>query len=242
MKEVIVCSFNVRNKYWIKNWDGEDYPEKLAKFIKEKKIDIIGLQELTKAYEKKLKLYLDDYKIFGKYRYGHNIFLKRINEATSFVTNINIIEHENRYLTRVPFIYKARVPRVMTSLYTGNLFIINVHMEYINNISKKHQLKVLYKYIIKNIDKKIIIMGDFNMTLKNPHFREFINKLKQVNIFLVENKVNTYMKTGKEKILDHIFVSSHFDVIDSYVYTDKKFCNISDHRPIIVKIKEKDSD
>ena len=80
------------------------------------------------------------------------------------------------------------------------------------------------------------------MTLKNPHFKDFINKLKQVNIFLVENKVNTYMKPGKEKILDHIFVSSHFNVIDSYVYTDKNFCNISDHRPIIARIKEKDSD
>ena len=37
MKEVIICSFNVRNKYWIKNWDGESYPEKLAKYIKDKK-------------------------------------------------------------------------------------------------------------------------------------------------------------------------------------------------------------
>ena len=50
MKTFSVASFNLRNHYWDKHWDGENFPQILGDFIETEKIDFLGVQELVRLY------------------------------------------------------------------------------------------------------------------------------------------------------------------------------------------------
>ncbi len=56
--ELSIINFNIQNKVTNKNYDGKDAPKLLANFINEISPDIICVQELTDAYESKLKMFM----------------------------------------------------------------------------------------------------------------------------------------------------------------------------------------
>ena len=53
--ELSIINFNIQNKVIYKNYDGGKNAKTFADFINKQNPDIICLQELTDAYENKLK-------------------------------------------------------------------------------------------------------------------------------------------------------------------------------------------
>lgn len=239
MEKVIVCSFNLKNHYWQKGWDGNNYPQKLANFIKFNQINLLGTQELVKKYSYKLQKELgQNYTISGKYRYKNIPLLDQFNESNSIISKEPITKTKTKYLTTIPILdHLTQMPRIMTSIETEELFMINTHLDYWKQQPQIHQLKVLYQYILANKDKHPIITGDFNMDYSHQHFIEFIKELEKIGIKHLYNQTPTY-KT-KEKIIDHIFISNAYEINDYHVITNNPINEISDHRPIIAKIRKK---
>ena len=243
MKTFTIASFNLRNNYWTRNWDGNEFPKELANFIIKNNIDFLSTQELVFKYSNKLQKYLgNNYSINGKYRYGKTPFISQINEANAIITNQKVLINNTKFLSKIPILdHLTLMPRIMTIIVTKDITIINTHLEYKYKYAQKHQLKILYK-LIKKYSKKHqlpIITGDFNMDLSQKHFLKFIQKLKKIGINYARNNVPTY-KT-KEQILDHIFIPNQYELIEQKVITNQPINKISDHRPIIIKIRKKNT-
>lgn len=239
METITIGSFNLRNHYWDRNWNGDNFPHELAIFIKQNNINFLGTQELVKKYADKLQKELGDkYSINGNYRYGRIPFIDQFNEANAIITDRPVIQTETKHLATIPFLdHLTQMPRIMTSIETPEYFIINTHIEYLTDIAQKHQLKVLYDYIQSHQEKKPIITGDFNMNTSKKHFLEFIDAITKLGIYHIDNNVPTY--TPKEQILDHIFVPNTYEIIDIQTIQEQAVNNISDHRPILAKIRKR---
>ena len=198
--KLIIATFNIQNKYKLKEYSGidsyGDHTKELVDFINDNNIDIIGIQELTSNYKKRLlKLINKKYKIVGKYRFTRffNIFsyTKKYNEANSIITNKKIIKTKTYHLPFFP-----RTPRIATITYllleNNVIRVINTHLE---NRVKKIRDKQL-EYIVKLLEKdsiSTILIGDFNTTIKDEQFNIFIEKLQQ------EAKSNDYLNQMKEQ-------------------------------------------
>ena len=228
-KEYIVGTFNLKNDLWNKEWKYEEYANTLANYIQDNKIDFLGCQELVKKYSIVLmNNLLDKYKVFGKYRYKGIRLLKRFDESVGIITKHKPLKVYNKYLSIVP-----SIPRVMSAIEDENIMFINVHLDYKSKIAKKIELKKLYRFIYKHKDKNIVLLGDFNLKEDNNDFISFVNKMKQLNIDLIDNKTNTFSK----RRIDYIFLSNNFELLK--IWSDNNLKKMSDHRPIFIKIKIK---
>lgn len=240
MEKIIIGSFNLKNPYTTNFlWNDDETPKQLANFIKNNNINFLCTQELVKKFSHKLQKELGKtYTITGDYRLKKIPLTNKINESNGIITNEPIIHTETKHLSLVPIIdHLTLFPRIITSVETPEHFIINTHLEFLNEYSKKHQLKKLYNYIITHLDKNPIITGDFNMDTSKEYFQEFINSLEQLGIKHINNSTPTYYT--KEQILDHIFIPSNYKIENVAVIKNQEINKISDHRPIIVKIRKK---
>lgn len=242
-----IATINVQNKYKLKKYDGtyngEDYTKMLVQIIDKYDLDIVGLQEVNYRYRKRLSSFLDkSYDIFGKFRFS-NLFLirflpiiSRFNECVPIVTNKKIISKKCIFL---PWFF-SYVPRVVTIMDIeiqdiGIVTVLNTHLDNFKPKVKIKQVEKIYN-IISRINNPVILMGDFNMTLKNKNFRGFIKKLEDIGIYRVEIKQNTFKNHRDNYSIDHIFLSSCFNVCELIIESDKAFDNFSDHYPVIVKL------
>lgn len=237
--KLVIATFNIQNKYKLKKYAGidsyGDHTKELVDFINDNNIDIIGVQELTSNYKKRLLKFINKkYKIVGKYRFTRffNIFpyTKKYNETNSIITNKKIIKTKTYHL---PFFPKT--PRIATITYLlleNNLIrVINTHLE---NKVKKIRDKQL-DYIVKLLEKdsvSTILMGDFNTTIKNNKFNIFIDKLETIGYKRIDMNNQTH-RINKLPI-DHIFIPKNWKV--NNIESPNLKCKISDHKPIIVEV------
>ena len=237
MDSFVIGTFNLRNHYWQKGWNGENYPNVLADFIKDNRIKFFGVQELVRPYRYKLQKELGkNYTIVGKYRYGDLNLLEQFNESNAIITNEKVLFSETRFLATVPLLdFGTQMPRILTSVETADFFMVNTHIEYWNKTAQRHQLKKLYRYILDNRDKNPVITGDFNADISKPHFADFIRALKGIGISMIPIENPTY----KNQILDYIFIPSIYEAIDFNVINDTYVNEISDYAPVLIRLKRK---
>ncbi len=239
-----ILTFNVRNRYGIKNYSGIykgiDTIKNLSDYIKSNDIDIVALQEVVESYRDNLTNALGTYYVYGKPRFGNNIFtrninkLKRFNESANIYTKKETIRCKCYKLPSLPDI----LPRVATLVeYKINnklITIINVHLSAYNKISKNRQLKYLYKRI-KHIKTPVILLGDFNMNIKSNIMNNFINKLSSLGINHLEIKGRTFKKSKRNLPIDHVFVSNSIKV-KSIKKEKDKIVSFSDHYPVLIDV------
>lgn len=242
-KITTIGTANLRNHYWNPTWDGDEYPQILAEFIKKNHINFLGTQELVQKYRLKLQHELGpDYSIHGAYRYGKIPFIGQFNEANAIITDQPCIETRTTHIATIPFLdHHAQMPRIITSVETPEISMINTHLDYSNRQAQIQQLKRLLKQI-KSISEKHegeppIITGDFNMEPHEEHFKEFIQELKRLGIKIVTQETATYQP--KNQKLDHIFVPDTWNIESVLVPQYQPICDISDHLPIVATLKRK---
>ena len=239
-----IMSFNVRNRYRIKNYDGiyknKDTVIMLSNYIKENKIDIVCLQEVIESYRDRLTFELKDYTHYSNPRMGKSIFtkiidiIKRFNESVNIYTNLDVTNNKNYKLPFLPDI----MPRIATriDIKDKNITIINTHLSAYNKISKNRQLKKIYK-IIKKINNPIILLGDFNINTKSNVLTSFIKKLELLGIKHMDIQGRTFKKSKRDMPINHIFISDSFKVKSVEKIKDSKV-SFSDHYPILLEISD----
>ena len=228
-KEFIIGTFNIQNEYKNNSQDYDNKVKKLIKFIYDNNVYCLGLQEVTPKYFNTLnKLINKNYYIYGNYRFKNSKFLDKLNESVNVLCKYKSKKYNTIYLSKFPFF-----PRIMTTIETDDFLFINVHLEFWSKYFRNKELKNLYNYINSNREKNIILVGDFNVEIKDTYFLGFINKLSKLDIRLVPNEEFTH----KNKIIDYIFISNKYELLD--VWVEKNLKEISDHMPLMVKIKKK---
>lgn len=237
-----ILTFNVRNRYGIKNYTGIykgiDTVKNLSDYIKLNDIDIVCLQEVIEAYRDNLTNALDKYYVYGKPRLGSSIFtkiidkFKRFNESVNIYTKDEVIRCRCYKLPSLPDI----LPRVATlvdyKIDSRIITIINVHLSAYNKISKNRQLKYLYKKI-KKINNPVILIGDFNMNIKSDIMNNFISKLDSIGIKHLEITGRTFKKSKRDLPIDHVFISKELKVKSIEKIKDK-IVSFSDHYPVLI--------
>ena len=104
----------------------------------------------------------------------------------------------------------------------ANLGIAIAHIEFIKNLVNK-------------IDKKLIVIGDLNMSPVSKRFNKFLKDTSLYTFISYKNFISTWPTFLPEFFgvqIDHVLFSKHFKVIKIKTNNNK----ISDHRPLIVDL------
>ncbi len=242
-----IATINIQNKYKIKNYDGlyegKDYVKMLFDLLEKYDLDIVGLQEVNPRYFNRMQKFLDSkYWCYGKSRYPQNLltnsipFLQTFNESVPIITRKRVLHKKTKVL---PFL-SSYVPRIVTIMVVeidkiGPVTILNTHLDCLKNKTKVKQLHFLLQQI-RQIRTPVILMGDFNMTIKNDDFLIFIEELKKLNISHIGIYEKTYKNAKSNYAIDHIFLSDCFQVEEIILVKDAYLQDFSDHYPIILKL------
>ena len=229
--------------------NGISNTEVVGKVIRDKGIDILGVQELTKKYEYNLGKELMEYYIAGDYRYGNGWF-KNIpfNEGN----NIIFLEESIFYQTiRLPWLPKPKnfkiahnMPRIATFALVGNKFtnavgVINTHLDYIDKNVQIKQLEAIKEMVF--FYSKIaptFITGNFNMEASEEHFKSFMDSIADLAKRVPIDDYTWYGNDSKKNV-DHIFIPNSWGVSEASVVNEGEIINTSPHRLVYAKVYKK---
>ena len=249
--ELSIINFNIQNKVINKNYDGGENAKKFAEFVNKQTPDIIYVQELTDAYENKLKTFIPSYHFTGENRFNQkSIWHSHFGEKNAIITNLDIIKTQTYSLSKnLNKIGKRSLlsifPRIATvtviSKNGQNFTIINTHLDHLTNTGRKNQLIYLKQIIDLNSKYPIILAGDFNLNTENETFQNFVKYMKTKNCQLVpinektfKPPVNPFKISYNFKTPDHIFIPKDF-ILENATVIDNSF---SDHKLVKIKIKK----
>ncbi|MBQ9019461.1 MAG: endonuclease/exonuclease/phosphatase family protein [Bacilli bacterium] len=226
---ITISTFNIQNDINSYNNKKTDI---ILSYLKENKIDILGLQEVYKPLDKDLSNKLVNYTITGKYRYLLNLIFYKVNEKTPIITRYPVISTHTYHLPSL-FSLNRIVTKTVVKIDEKMVSIYNTHIDFMYDILKQKQLKKILD-IITNDSNPIILMGDFNLKNNNPIFNKFVNELDNLNIRHLDILEKTFKKSKYHRAIDHIFVSKEIKLVSKKLVTD---IPISDHYPIIIKVR-----
>lgn len=231
----------------------------LAEHIINNNYDIVGTQELTIRFSKRLSSFLSQYNIYGSYQYGKGLFgtkfpiIKSFNQANQIITRYNSLSSKTKSLPWFPRIFndlraglkkKSITRRIYTvvklSIEDEYIYVINTHLDYYITEVQQRQLDFLYKKIYNyTLKGKVILMGDFNLTIDDDIFSDFINKLNKIGIkrVPVNDKTNA-LKYRQKSAIDHIFIPNDFSIIECGI-TDIDY--ITDHKAVFAFVDTKEN-
>lgn len=226
-----ISTFNIQNN--IRDYKIEK-ARILKKYLEQNNIDILALQEMFSSCEKDLIPFLKKikYTLQGNYRYKLKI-MNQINESNPIITREKVLNTKTIHLPFLPSTLKRIV--TISELETsdmGNITIMNTHLDFMFDQSKKRQLDFLLK-LIKQQKGPIVITGDFNLKNNNEIFNKFCEQLELLNIYRVPINEKTLKSSTGKRAIDHIFISNDFVLKDVEVI---KNISISDHYPVLIKV------
>ena len=227
-----ICTFNIQNDYKTYNKEKSNI---IYNFLKTHNIDVLGLQELFSKPNRDLKrLIKGKYNIVGKYRFIFPLLHFTSNEKTPIITNYEIIEYKTYYLPYKPSKLKRVMTHVVIKYNDKEISIYNTHLEARIKSVKEKELNYILE-ILKNDERKKILMGDFNLGINDTIFNDFVKSLKELNMNRVDISEKTFKEEKENYSIDHIFIDSSFKLIKKEVI---KTLDISDHYPVMIEIGE----
>lgn len=238
MKKILtIATFNFQNQYHpFLTLKDKTNCYSFVKFILENDIDILGTQETLIRNLRLCYNVLSDhgYTIYGDGRLGRfgSIYpISLANETNSIIFKNDLGKGITTF--RLPS-FGVVFPRIVTKAEFGDVVFLNTHLDNVNNKLKCKQLLFIKRIIreLVNENKYIILTGDFNMTIKNRNFKDFVNSLKLLGIKRVDANENS-CKGVNFGPLDHVFIPNDWEVLEVL----QPLVSISDHNPIVVKVK-----
>ena len=233
-----IISFNVENIF-LKEMS-KDKISFIANFLRDNDIDVMNVQELSIVSRKRLKKELKEYNFYGEFRHHKLLNFLPMNENNNIITKSTA--HHNKTIRLKTnsfkmFLYKILyfpiLPRIATVAIINDKCFINTHISNRCKEIKRRQLEILKDIINKYKSYKIILTGDFNMTLKNRSFQEFISHLESIGLKRVILNDPTWHGRNKEYTLDHIFISKDIEIKDQKIISSN---NYSDHDILYIEI------
>lgn len=256
VKELKICSYNVRNDNLSLETTNNQIKEIYHKLIEDNKIEVLATQEMVSSTLKVLKESLNSYRILGNYRYGKSKLVRKIpilekyNEANNIITNLQVLTEKTTELPWLPrnlkelykgiFKYKSITPRIMTEAILevkdyGRVRFINTHLSHHLKGIESLQLRKL-KSRIKSSTIPVVLTGDFNMSMQDKTFSKFVEDVEKIGLKRIALNGRTFKNSRKAKAIDHIFIPSNWEVKEIKTIDEKYLDNYSDHYPILVTV------
>ncbi len=225
----------------------------LARHILEKRYDILGMQELTLGFSKKVDAYLKNYNFYGDYQYGRGLFgtrvpiIKTYNQGNHVVTKLPALSIATKSLPWLRYSLKewiralkkgsvARriVTRVEIEIEDTRVYIFNTHLDYYTPSLQKRQLAYLLKQIKKyHAYGQVLLMGDFNLETYNPMFVEFTKELEKLDIVRIPvNEKTNAKKYRKKTAIDHIFIPKQYRILECGTLDMENLQYLTDHKAV----------
>lgn len=232
-QQLYVGSYNIRYQNEWDAKDGNGWERRLPVLcaqINFEHPDIFGAQEVLESQRQDLLRELDGYNCIGLGRddgvHGgehENIFFDK--------NRIKLLNHGDFWLSETPekpgLGWDAACVRICTWGYFKDkktrlkFYFFNLHMDHVGIVARREAAKLVVERIgLIAKGRPVILTGDFNVDQNNEIYTTFTNSgllvdsYEQAHIRFAENgtfnSYNPELKT--ESRIDHIFVSSRFEV------------------------------
>lgn len=250
------------------SWLEKDQLDKikyLAKTIKEEQYDVIAMQEVSQSINKDIiynnikednfvyllneelkKLDENNYNFIWDFSHiGYDIY----EEGLAILTKHNISSYESFYVSnsiREDFYKTRKIIKADISINNEEISFFSCHLGWWNDEHESFEKQV--NKLIKKIDKKSFIMGDFNNNafVRNEGYDYMISKnlidtynlaIEKDSGMTVEGEIAGWEGKKEEKRLDIIFTTEKVDILKSNViFNEKNRKIISDHYGVEIKI------
>lgn len=257
-----VMSFNIRYNSpndGINIWDNRK--DMAADVFMDYKIDIAGLQEVTKVQLDDLNNRLPDYAYIGV---GRNDGKSGGEHCPIYYNknNLTLLEHGTQWLSETPDVigskgWDAALPRIFTwgkfkNNTNGEIFyFINTHFDHRGKLARLQSSTLLMSKVNELTDGKsaIIITGDFNYTKDSDGYR-IMTSTENIISFNDTKEITQTPFTGKPhssngfrerevtRIIDFVFVSEGIKTKKYDILVIKKdSVYVSDHYPVFSTIE-----
>lgn len=237
----------------------------LAKIIKEEQYDVIAMQEVSQSIKSKIiysdikednfvyllneelkKLNEDNYKFIWDFSHiGYDIY----EEGLAILTKHDIKNYESFYVsnsTRIDFYKTRKIIKADININNEEISFFSCHLGWWND--EHESFKGQANNLIKKINKKSFVMGDFNNNafIRNEGYDYLLSKglidtynlaIEKDSGITVEGEIAGWEGKKEEKRLDIIFTTEKIDVLNSKVIFNNKNKNvISDHYGVEIEI------
>ena len=249
------CTFNIRcissdDEKIGCGWDSRK--ERVAQYVLDNKIDIVGMQEVTFKQLQYLRDYLKDYDYVGvgrtdgkeKGEFTPVFYLKDKYEA---------LDKGNFWLSETPDVpgskgWDAAIERVASYVKlkdkaTGRIFMaINTHYDHVGVTARKESAKLIMKKIQEIVGSNpAVVTGDFNIEESDEAYKTMVTDAFKMN----DAYHMTAHHTGapytfqsfcrisplKAPKIDFIFITPNVKVLQSHIERENPKRQLSDHNP-----------
>ena len=249
------CTFNIRynNPDDVKAGFGwEDRKQRVAQYILDNDIDIVGMQEVLNDQLTYLQSSLKEYSYIGVGRTDGNtegeyscIFYKK--------DKYEVLDQGNFWLSETPdkigsIGWDAAIERIASwgkfrDKKTGKIFMaVNTHFDHVGVEARKQSALLIIKKIREIVGTRpAVVTGDFNITDQNEAYKTMVtNKFVLKDAFKISPShggvhytCNGFGRTpvAKREKIDFIFVTPKINVIRTVTPLDVANHIISDHNP-----------
>lgn len=239
----------------LNNW--KHRKERVARFIQERQLDVVGTQELLHHQFEQLQKLLPEYTGIGVARddgkqggeYAAVFFRKE---------RFDCLESNTFWLSATPEVpskgWDAACVRIATwaklrEKKSGKiLMVVNTHFDHVGEEARKQSALLIIRKIQEIVGElPAIVTGDLNVTDENEAYHtltthEFVLQDAHKMADTVKGGAYTYhafAKLPSEECpkIDFVFVTPHFSVLQSEVVHENPEALLSDHNPQVVQMK-----
>ena len=249
------CTFNIRcissdDEKIGCGWDSRK--ERVAQYVLDNKIDIVGMQEVTFKQLQYLRDYLKDYDYVGvgrtdgkeKGEFTPVFYLKDKYEA---------LDKGNFWLSETPDVpgskgWDAAIERVASYVKlkdkaTGRIFMaINTHYDHVGVTARKESAKLIMKKIQEIVGSNpAVVTGDFNIEESDEAYKTMVTdafKMNDAYHMTAHHTGAPYTFQSFSRIsplqapkIDFIFITPNVKVLQSHIERENPKRQLSDHNP-----------
>lgn len=254
-----VATFNMRYDNpddSLNNWQYRK--ERIAQFIKDQKVEIVGTQELLQNQVDDLKALLPEYDMVGVARdngkdegeYAAIFYLR---------DRFDVLDSNNFWLCENPDSvgmkgWDAACTRIATwakmqDKATGKIFMaVNTHFDHVGEVARRESALLIISKIKEIVgDRPAFLTGDFNVDSTSNAYEtittnEFVLNDSRKVAKAVEGADYTWHDFGKlpaeeRGIIDFIFTTPSIEVLKVYIPQENADALLSDHNPQVATLQ-----
>ncbi|KGE14238.1 endonuclease/exonuclease/phosphatase family protein [Sphingobacterium deserti] len=129
-----------------------------------------------------------------------------------------------------------------------SLYVFNVHFDHQGVVAREESAKLILAQIKKIAgDAPVLLTGDFNGDRESSWYKRIADSGSIVDVhakvshpYQNNSSANAFRKPKNNRVIDHVFMSKHFDAIKWGILTDTYFGKFpSDHFPILTVLELK---
>lgn len=251
--ELVVATFNIRNGWaWDRSSSWPFRARSTARTARYLGADVLALQEAHSFQNRFLRSALPGYEMVGRGRSARGgewctVFVRRDRLRVLDTRTRWFGDHPDRPGSSLP---GTRIPRIATIVHLAmaddpatpgalEIQLVNTHLDHRRASNRLRSVEQLVGWL--DADVPCVVVGDLNASWRRePELFEVLTDAG-LSDAVVRDAGGTFhgFRGGVDHPrIDHIFVSGHWEVVDSAVVADDRTRRFpSDHWPVVARLR-----